>query len=53
MEAAEVHCDSHNSCYHLNTSESDTFGGMGTSREFREEELEQPTEGFDTYMHGD
>lgn len=38
--------DPHASCYHRRTSLGDTFGGLGTSREYREEDVwaarEQP-----------
>jgi hypothetical protein len=31
----------YDSCHHKDTSIGDTFGGLGTSREFREEDLRQ------------
>jgi hypothetical protein len=39
MVAFEVHSDPYDSCHHIDTTDGDTFGGLGTSREFREEEL--------------
>lgn len=32
----------HDSCHHSNTTSGDTFGGLGTSREFREEDFLVP-----------
>lgn len=29
----------HDSCHHVDTSLGDTFGGIGTDREYREEEI--------------
>ncbi len=31
----------YDSCHHKDTTEGDTFGGLGTSREFREEDLQR------------
>jgi hypothetical protein len=32
----------YDSAHHLDTSEGDTFGGLGTSKEYREEDLYGP-----------
>ena len=29
----------HDSCHHVDTSLGDSFGGMGTTREYRDEEI--------------
>jgi hypothetical protein len=42
MMLPDVHCNAYGSAHHLDTSEGDTFGGLGTSREFREEDLWHP-----------
>ncbi len=34
------------SCHHKDTTEGDTFGGLGTSREFREEDLQYGRRGL-------
>jgi hypothetical protein len=39
MVAPDVHSEPYDSAHHVDTSEGDSFGGMGTSREYREEEI--------------